>query len=53
MMASGARPLESAQVRQTPDADAFATYGDHEAAVLVWNYHDVEGAAASHNDSKR
>jgi len=27
-------------VRQTPDVDAFATKADHEAAVLLWNYHD-------------
>ncbi|MDW5267674.1 MULTISPECIES: beta-xylosidase [Acidobacteriaceae] len=32
-------------VRQDPDVDAFATYGNHVAAVLVWNYHDVDGAA--------
>jgi len=35
-------------VRQTPDIDAFATKGDHEAAVMLWNYHDddvpAEGA---------
>ncbi len=33
-------------VRQAPDVDAFATRGDREAAVLVWNYHDVDMAAA-------
>jgi xylan 1,4-beta-xylosidase len=27
-------------VRQAPDIDAFATKGDHEAAVMVWNYDD-------------
>jgi xylan 1,4-beta-xylosidase len=27
-------------VRQTPDIDAFATRADHEAAVMLWNYHD-------------
>ncbi len=32
-------------VRQTPDVDALATKGDREAAVLVWNYHDVDGPA--------
>jgi xylan 1,4-beta-xylosidase len=37
--------LLSTGVRQAPDIDAFATRGDHEAAVLVWNYHDVDGAA--------
>jgi xylan 1,4-beta-xylosidase len=26
--------------RQTPDIDSFATRADHEAAVMVWNYHD-------------
>jgi xylan 1,4-beta-xylosidase len=35
-------------VRQTPDIDAFATRADHEAAVMLWNYHDddvpAEGA---------
>ena len=34
-------------VRQAPDVDALATRGDREAAVLVWNYHDVDGAAES------
>jgi len=27
-------------VRQTPDVDAFATRGERQAAVMVWNYHD-------------
>jgi xylan 1,4-beta-xylosidase len=27
-------------VRQTPDIDASATRTDHQAAVMVWNYHD-------------
>ena len=36
--------LESG-VRQAPDVDAFATKGDREAAVLVWNYDDIDGAA--------
>ena len=47
-ISSGRVPLEtliSTGVRQMPDVDAFATYGDHEAAVLVWNYHDVDDAA--------
>jgi xylan 1,4-beta-xylosidase len=47
-ISSGSVPLQTlvgTGVRQTPDVDAFATYGDREAAVLVWNYHDVEGAA--------
>ncbi|GAC1644497.1 MAG: beta-xylosidase [Acidobacteriaceae bacterium] len=36
--------LESG-VRQAPDVDAFATKGDREAAVMVWNYDDIDGAA--------
>jgi xylan 1,4-beta-xylosidase len=36
----------SAGVRQAPDVDAFATKADREAAVLVWNYHDDDVAAA-------
>jgi xylan 1,4-beta-xylosidase len=27
-------------VRQQPDVDAFATKAAHEAAVMMWNYHD-------------
>jgi xylan 1,4-beta-xylosidase len=41
---AGAVPLDtlvSAGVRQQPDIDAFATSSDHEAAVLLWNYHDA------------
>jgi xylan 1,4-beta-xylosidase len=30
----------SAGVRGGPDVDAFATKADHEAAVMLWNYHD-------------
>ncbi len=30
----------SGGVRQTPDVDAFATKAAHEAAVMLWNYHD-------------
>jgi xylan 1,4-beta-xylosidase len=37
--------LVSTGVRATSDVDAFATKGANEAAVLVWNYHDVDGAA--------
>ncbi len=44
-------PLEDilqSGVRGTPDIDAFATKAAHEAAVLLWNYHDddvpAEGA---------
>ena len=32
-------------VRATPDVDAFATKADHEAAVMLWNYHDDDVAA--------
>jgi xylan 1,4-beta-xylosidase len=32
-------------VRQSPDVDAFATKAEREAAVLVWNYSDSDGAA--------
>jgi xylan 1,4-beta-xylosidase len=45
---SGAVPLEEivkAGVRQAPDVDAFATKSEHEAAVMVWNYHDDDLAA--------
>jgi xylan 1,4-beta-xylosidase len=38
--------LVSTGVRQTTDVDAFATHGEKEAAVLVWNYHDVNEPAA-------
>jgi xylan 1,4-beta-xylosidase len=33
-------------VRQAPDVDAFATKAEHEAAVMVWNYHDDDLPAA-------
>ncbi len=36
--------LVSTGVRQSSDVDALATRAEHEASVLVWNYHDVEGA---------
>jgi xylan 1,4-beta-xylosidase len=32
-------------VRAAPDVDAFATHAAKEAAVLVWNYHDVNQPA--------
>jgi xylan 1,4-beta-xylosidase len=32
-------------VRQAPDVDAFATKADHEAAVMLWNYHDDDVSA--------
>jgi xylan 1,4-beta-xylosidase len=45
---SGAVPLEElvkTGVRQAPDVDAFATKSEHEAAVMVWNYHEDDLAA--------
>ena len=33
-------------VRQSPDIDAFATKDAHEAAVMLWNYHDDDLPAA-------
>jgi xylan 1,4-beta-xylosidase len=32
-------------VRESPDVDAFATHEAKEAAVLLWNYHDVNQPA--------
>lgn len=43
----GKVPLEvltSTGVRVQPDVDALATRGERQAAVMVWNYHDVDGA---------
>lgn len=34
-------------VRQAPDIDAMATKAAHEAAVMLWNYHDDDLPAAS------
>lgn len=34
-------------VRQQPDVDALATASDHEAAVMLWNYHDDDVAGPS------
>ncbi len=48
-VSDGAVPLDSLLhegVRQAPDIDAMATRDEHQAAVLVWNYHDVDGPAA-------
>ena len=45
---TGAVPLDTlvgTGVRQKPDVDAFATHAKEEAAVLVWNYHDVNQPA--------
>jgi len=33
-------------VKASPDIDAFATRGNHEAAVMLWNYHDDDLPAA-------
>jgi xylan 1,4-beta-xylosidase len=40
--------LVSNGVRQGPDIDALATKAEHEAAVMIWNYHDddVQAPAA-------
>lgn len=32
--------LVKSGVRTTPDVDALATKSEHEAAVMLWNYHD-------------
>ena len=45
---SGAVPLDtliSTGVRQASDVDALATRDTHSAAVLLWNYHDVNSPA--------
>ncbi len=45
---TGEVPLETmvaTGVRSAADVDAFATKSEKEAAVLVWHYHDVDGAA--------
>jgi xylan 1,4-beta-xylosidase len=45
---TGKVPLDtllSTGVRANSDVDALATRADREAAVLVWNYHDVDGPA--------
>ena len=39
--------LVSTGVRTSSDVDAFATKSVNEAAVLLWNYHDVDGPAAA------
>jgi xylan 1,4-beta-xylosidase len=47
---SGAVPLDTllaAGVRGDADVDALATRAGHEAAVLMWNYHDVDAPAAA------
>jgi xylan 1,4-beta-xylosidase len=45
---SGQVPLDdilATGVRAQPDVDALATRGEHEAAILVWNYDDIDGPA--------
>jgi len=45
---SGQVPLDdilATGVRVQPDVDALATCGEHEAAILVWDYDDVDGLA--------
>lgn len=39
--------LVSSGVRGSADVDAMATGGDHQAAILLWNYHDSEQPAPS------
>jgi xylan 1,4-beta-xylosidase len=39
--------IVSKGVRQTPDVDAIATKADHEAAVMLWNYHDDDVPATA------
>jgi xylan 1,4-beta-xylosidase len=34
------KQIVSEGVRQAPDIDAFATKSEHEAAAMIWNYHD-------------
>jgi xylan 1,4-beta-xylosidase len=46
---TGQLPLDTilaAGIRQAPDVDALATKAAHEAAVLVWNYSDLQAADA-------
>jgi len=45
---SGQVPLDdilAAGIRAQPDVDALATRGEHEAAILVWDYDDIDAAA--------
>jgi xylan 1,4-beta-xylosidase len=47
---NGAVPLDTllaAGVRGDADVDALATRAGREAAVLMWNYHDVDAPAAA------
>jgi xylan 1,4-beta-xylosidase len=52
----GAVPLDAllaAGVRGPADIDAMATRAVREAAVLLWNYHDVDGPAAATSTTLR
>jgi xylan 1,4-beta-xylosidase len=45
---TGQVPLDSmiaSGVRESSDVDALATKAEREAAVLVWNYNDIDGAS--------
>ncbi len=45
---TGAVPIDtlvSSGVRDQPDVDAFATVSNGQAAILLWNYHDVNRPA--------
>jgi xylan 1,4-beta-xylosidase len=47
---TGKIPLDAMMkdgVRQAPDVDAMATKAAHEAAVMLWNYHDDDVPAGS------
>jgi xylan 1,4-beta-xylosidase len=47
-ISDGRVPLDgllAAGVRTNADVDALATAADHEAAVMLWNYHDVDAPA--------
>jgi xylan 1,4-beta-xylosidase len=37
-----AEDIAKSGVRAQPDVDAFATKSSHEAAVMLWNYHDED-----------
>ena len=49
-VSSGQVPLDGIlanSVRSSADIDAMATRGEQEAAVLLWNYHDIDEPAAA------
>lgn len=51
-LSTGAVPLDvlvKTGVRQSPDVDALATKSAHDAAVMVWNYHDSDMPAPDAN----